>query len=94
MNPITRYPAKALSLRGYFSSLSLFLSLTFTFVLCFSFSHGVVHYISFFRSHILSPFLLEEDSTASIFHKSKRKARKKVSNDDNTQFDKTDKGLN
>lgn len=102
MNSMTRYPAKGFSMHylSYCSfSLSFWFSLTFTLVLHFSFNPSVVllHFFSPLSQPCLSSLLVAEDSSASIFHKSKRdrgKERKKVSNGDNTQFDKTDKGLN
>ncbi len=77
------------------SSLSGSLSLLLLFFISLSIPVLFSFTFSFFSQPRPSSFLVTEDSTASIFREKLRgKERKKVSNDDNTQFDKTDKGLN
>ena len=82
--------------------LFFWLSLTFTLVLYFSFDPSVVlfHFFLFLDTGPPSPFLFWLQRIQLLAYsirareKLRGKERKKVSNDDNTQFDKTDEGLN
>ena len=101
MNSMTRESQKALSLRCL--SWCFLLPYLFWppshFCVCFFlhyFNCSVVHYISFSLSSFFFPFWLRIQllTYSERARESGGKGKKKVSNDDNTQFDKTDKGLN